>query len=86
MRSDAKNGVVRTVRLELRGSPDTDEMLLYIPQVAKLQALDLNGQHLVVPPGVARDTRLVCSRDCRDEAVTLTLAGDISQLEFAEER
>jgi hypothetical protein len=72
----------------LHGSADTDAMILYIPKNAELQSIDLRGQHLVTPTmHSVGATRLLCvSRDCRDETVTLTLAGDPSGLAFMEDR
>jgi hypothetical protein len=85
--SDTKRDVARVVTLQLHGSADTDGMVLYIPKAAKLQGIDLRGQHLVMPPDWSGATRLLCvSRDCRDETVKLTLAGDTSGLVFAEDR
>jgi hypothetical protein len=85
--SDAKHDSARVVTLELRGSADTDGMILYIPKAAKLQGIDLRGQHLVAPPDWSGATRILCvSRDCRDETVKLTLAGDPSGIVFAEDR
>ena len=85
--SDTKNGASRVVTLNLKGSSDTDEMLLRIPQAAKLEAVDFRGQHVVPPAGWSGDTQFGCvSRDCRDETITLTLAGDASGLTFAEGR
>ena len=80
-------GASRVVTLNLKGSDDTDEMLLRIPQDAKLQAVDFRGQHVVPPAGWSGDTEFACvSRDCRDETITLTLAGDATGLTFAEGR
>jgi hypothetical protein len=85
--SDTKRDIARVVTLQLRGSADTDGMILYIPKAAKLQGIDLRGQHLVMPPDWSGATRLLCvSRDCRDETMKLTLAGDTSGLAFAEDR
>jgi hypothetical protein len=85
--SDTLKGASRVVTLNLKGSDDTDEMLLRIPQDAKLQAVDFRGQHVVPPAGWSGDTEFACvSRDCRDETITLTLAGDASGLTFAEGR
>jgi hypothetical protein len=82
-----KSSAVRFVTLALHGSPDADGMILYIPKAAKLQGIDLRGQHLVAPPDWSGATRLLCvSRDCRDETVKLTIAGDASGLVFAEDR
>jgi hypothetical protein len=62
-------------------------MLLRIPQAAKLAAVDFRGQHVVPPAGWSGDTQIGCvSRDCRDETITLTLAGDAPGLAFAEGR
>ncbi len=85
--SDKKSSAVRFVTLRLQASADADGMILYIPKAAKLQGIDLRGQHLVMPPDWSGATRLLCvSRDCRDETVKLTLAGDASGLVFAEDR
>lgn len=85
--SDATHSAARVVTLRLTGSADTSGMVLYIPKGAKLQSLDLRGQHLVPAAGWSGATRLLCvSRDCRDETVTLTLAGDPSGLAFMEDR
>jgi hypothetical protein len=85
--SDTKVGASRIVTLNLKGSADTDEMLLRIPQAAKLEAVDLRGQHDVPPAGWTGDTEVGCvSRDCRDETVTLTFAGDPGGIEIAEGR
>jgi hypothetical protein len=82
-----KSSAVRFVTLTLHGSANTDGMTLYIPKAAKLRGIDLRGQHLVVPPDWSGATRLLCvSRDCRDETVKLTLAGDTSGLVFVEDR
>jgi hypothetical protein len=79
---------MRVVALRLVGSADTSGMILYIPKEAQLQSIDLRGQHLVTPTMHAVGaTRILCvSRDCRDETVKLTLAGDASGLVFAEDR
>lgn len=80
-------GATRKVTIALHGSADTDAMVMIIPAAAMLEAIDIRGQHLVVPQGWSGDTRLGClSRDCRDLTMTLTLAGKASDLEFAEER
>jgi hypothetical protein len=85
--SDSEKGASRVVTLNLKGSNDTDEMRLRIPQAAKLEAVDFRGQHVVPPAGWSGDTQFGCvSRDCRDETITLTLAGDASGLTFAEGR
>jgi hypothetical protein len=86
LRDESSHGLRRLI-LQLHGSPATDEMLLYIPRAAKLRDIDLRGQHLHVPDGWSGATRLVCNgRDCRDETVTLVLAGDAPALQFAERR
>ncbi len=78
---------LRTVTLQLHGSPDTDAMILDIPAAAHLRAIDIGQQHLVVPQAWHRATRLACeSRDCRDATVTLTVAGSLSELPLVEER
>jgi hypothetical protein len=85
--SNTTKGASRIVTLNLKGSADTDEMLLRIPQAAKLEAVDFRGQHMLPPAGWSGDTEIGCvSRDCRDETITLTLAGDASGLTFAEGR
>jgi Peptidase family M28 len=85
--NDTTKGTGRVVTLNLKGSDDTDEILLRIPQDAKLQAVDFRGQHVVPPAGWSGDTEFACvSRDCRDETITLTFAGDASGLTFAEGR
>ncbi len=77
----------RAVTLQLRGSPDTDAMELDIPGAAQLRSIDVGGEHLIAPAGWHGATRLACvSRDCRDETVTLTLAGSVGALPFVEER
>ena len=85
--SDTKGGASRSVTLILKGSADTDEMLLRIPQAARLEAVDFRGQHMLTPAGWSGDTEIGCvSRDCRDETITLTFSGDPSGLEIAEGR
>ncbi len=85
--SDTRNGASRVVTLNLKGSDDADEMLLRIPQAAKLQAVGFRGQHVVPPAGWSGDTEFACvSRDCRDETIMLTMAGEASGLAFAEGR
>lgn len=85
--ANVAQGATRKVTLDLHGSADTDAMVMIIPKSAKLAAIDIRGQHLVAPHGWSGDTRLGClSRDCRDLTMTLTLAGKVSELEFAEER
>lgn len=85
--SDTKRGGARVITLRLSGSADASSMILNVPKTAKLQSIDLRGQHLVPAAGWSGATRLLCvSRDCRDETVTLTLAGDPSGLVFAEDR
>jgi hypothetical protein len=86
LRDESGHGL-RRLTVRLHGSPLTDEMLLYIPPTADLRDIDLRGQHLQVPDGWSGATRLVCyGRDCRDETVTLVLAGDAPALQFAERR
>ena len=85
--SDTRRGASRYVTLNLKGSSDSDEMLLQIPQAMKLQAVDFRGRHLLPPAGWSGDTEIGCvSRDCRDETITLTFTGDPSGLEIAEGR
>lgn len=85
--ADVAKGTTRKVTIDLRGSADTDAMVMIIPKSAKLVAIDIRGQHLAAPNGWSGDTRLGClSRDCRDLTMTLTLAGKAPDLEFAEER
>lgn len=84
---DSSAESLRAVTLQLRGSADTDAMIVEVPQAARLQSIDVGGEHLVVPHGWRGDTRLACvSRDCRNEVVTLTLAGSVGALPFVEER
>jgi hypothetical protein len=85
---DKQVGSLRTVTLALRGSADTDTMLLRIPKNAGLIALDVRGQHVSPPQGWSGDTTLICaSRDCRDLTLSLTLSGrGPLKLAFAERR
>lgn len=77
----------RAVTLQLHGSSDTDAMIIDIPPAAQLRSIDIGGEHLVVPHDWRAGTRLACvSRDCRNEKLTLTLAGSSSALPFLEER
>jgi hypothetical protein len=85
--SNQSNGL-RRVTLNLRGSADTDTMLLRIPKEAGLASLDVRGQHLSPPEGWSGDTTLICSsRDCRDLTLSLALrdSGPL-KLAFAERR
>jgi hypothetical protein len=62
-------------------------MILQIPGAAGLQRIDVGDQHLIAPRGWASGTRLEClGSDCRDQTVTLLLAGDASGLRIIEER
>ncbi len=64
------------VTLDIRGSAEASTMVLNIPGSAGLSAIDFRGQHIALPKGNSGGTLLAClSRDCRDMAVTLTLAG-----------
>ncbi|HLK70976.1 MAG TPA: M20/M25/M40 family metallo-hydrolase [Steroidobacteraceae bacterium] len=66
----------RQVTVHLLGSDQTDEMALYLPAGAAVQSLEIRGQRLAAPADWSGTTALLCmSRDCRDETVTLRLAG-----------
>lgn len=86
--SDQQSSGLRKLTLSLRGSADTDTMLLRIPKDTGLIALDVRGQHLSPPQGWSGDTTLICSsRDCRDLTLSLTLRGrGPLKLAFAERR
>jgi len=86
--SDAKNGATRTVHIAIRASSDTSEVLLRIPQAAKLLGVKLRGQTYDPPKDWSGDTMLECaSRDCRDLDVTLTLGTtDPVTFDFGEQR
>jgi hypothetical protein len=58
--SDTRRGASRYVTLNLKGSSDSDEMLLQIPQAMKLQAVDFRGRHLLPPAGWSGDTEIGC--------------------------
>jgi hypothetical protein len=86
--SNKESNRLRLVTLNLRGSADTDTMLLRIPKDAGLTSLDVRGQHLAPPEGWSGDTTLICSsRDCRDLSLSLILRGQGPlKLAFAERR
>ena len=85
---DVSRDGARKLTLALHGSADASVMLLRIPSEVHLQAIDLRGQHLVVPAGWSGSTELACvSRDCRDAQMTLTLADhNPGDYVFGEER
>lgn len=86
--SDRQEGGARIVSLRLHGSAQTSAMSLRIPKGAKLRAVRIREQSVEAPNGWDDDTRIYCDGpDCRDLALTLTLAsiGDL-QIPFAERR
>ncbi|MFL5238154.1 MAG: M20/M25/M40 family metallo-hydrolase [Rhizomicrobium sp.] len=86
--SDRQDGASRIVSLLLHGSPNTSAMSLRIPKQAKLTALRIRGENLRLPAGWADDARIFCDGpDCRELAVTLTLANRTAiAIPFAERR
>ena len=71
------NGV-RRVTLLFHGADAADQMQLIVPKAAMLKAVDLQGRHFPAPASWSDEDFVVfacMSRDCRNKAVTLTLAG-----------
>jgi hypothetical protein len=74
-----ENGT-RKVTLLLRGSGAANQMYLFVPNSAKLKAVDVNGWHFDAPQKWANEAfvEIACmSRDCARAAMTLTLAGSL---------
>jgi hypothetical protein len=86
--SDRKSGNTRVVTIEIDGSPKVNGVLVQIPKDASLRALDMRGQHLVVPPGGSGSPRIAClSHDCSTLTFTLTLGNTGAlTIPFAEAR
>jgi Peptidase family M28 len=73
--TDRSTGNGRVVALRFSGSAGTSAMLVRVPQAAKLVSLRVRGQTVVPPQGWSGDANIACNGpDCRDLAVTLTLA------------
>ena len=67
-----KDGTIH-VDVMLRGSSDTNGMLVVFPKEAKLISIDLRGQHYV-PQDNASTVRVICwTPDCRDLHLSLVL-------------
>ena len=74
--TDRDAGAARIVSLRLHGSTTTNAMLLRVPAAAKLISLRIRGENVQPPKGWTGDANIACNGpDCRDLAVTLTLAG-----------
>ncbi|MBV9571874.1 MAG: M20/M25/M40 family metallo-hydrolase [Alphaproteobacteria bacterium] len=85
---EKQEGGRRIVSLALRGSAQTDAMMVRIPREAQLKALRIRGENVAAPKGWSGDTSLSCTgRDCRDLAITLTSASrEAFAIFFAERR
>ncbi|HSC19740.1 MAG TPA: hypothetical protein VLC74_12595, partial [Rhizomicrobium sp.] len=78
---DRNDAGARIVSLLLHGSAQTSTMSLRIPKEAKLRAIRIRSENVVVPKDWSGNTLLNCDGpDCRDLAVTLTLGSSAAIL------
>jgi Peptidase family M28 len=85
--SDRSEGGARHVEIALDGSPRANGVVVVIPKDAKLQSLDLRGQHLTAQ-GQDGSAHIICwTSDCRDLHLSLVLGntGKVA-IAFAEVR